>query len=69
MPRDESVTNEDVADLIREIKEEVYVPEEEDFIDYGNKHLPDEDELYDDELDADEWFERAENEDYIAQFE
>lgn len=69
MPKEERETNEDAADLIREIKDEVYVPEEDDFIVYGEKHLPDEDELYDDEFDADEYFDRAENEDFLAQWE
>lgn len=69
MSRPEKEVNEDTADLIREIKEEIYTPIEDDFKNPYDRSIPEEDELYDDEFDADEWFDRNENEDFLAQWD
>jgi hypothetical protein len=59
---EDKTTNEDVVDLLRELMD---ASEEVDEYEL----YPAEDELYDDDFDSDEWYERAENEDYYAQYE
>lgn len=59
---EEKSTNEEVIDLIRDLMDATEEVREYDV-------YPQDEELYDEDFDADEWYERAENEDWYAQYE